>query len=336
MRKLLLSFFTCAALGVTSMSYAQTFKIATLSPDGSFWTNTLKEAGKTIDEKTASRVQFRFYPGGVMGSDAAVLKKIRIGQLQGAMFTGGAIAPQAPDAQIYTIPLLFNSYAEVDYVRKKMDAEIEKSINSAGFVNFGLAEGGFAYVMSKKPIADANELKKHKVWAPSDDAAAQAAAETFQLSPVTLSMGDVLTGLQTDLINTITASPIAAIALQWHTQIKYVTDLPIAYFTVLMAIDQKAFAKISAADQKIVNDVMRAAFVKINNQNRIDNDNAFIALKKQGINMVQPTAEQLKVWRDKTQIAGKIFATKGKITPAHQQRVNTLLAEFRKNAAAAQ
>lgn len=332
MRKFLLGFFTCAALGITPASYAQTFKIATLSPDGSFWTNTLKEAGNAIAQKTENRVQFRFYPGGVMGSDAAVLKKIRIGQLHGAMFTGGAIAPQAPDAQIYTIPLLFNSYAEVDYVRKQMDPEIEKSINNAGFVNFGLAEGGFAYVMSKKPISDANELKNNKVWAPSDDAAAQAAAETFQLSPVALSMGDVLTGLQTDMINTITASPIAAIALQWHTQIKYITDLPIAYFTVLMAIDKKAYAKISAADQKIVNDLMRAAFVKINNQNRVDNDNAFVALKKQGINMVQPTPAQLKVWRDKTQVAGKIFAAKGKINTAHQQRINTLLMEYRKNA----
>ncbi len=335
MRKLFLGFFTCAAFAVTSLSYAQTFKIATLSPDGSFWTNTLKEAGNAIAKKTDNRVQFRFYPGGVMGSDAAVLKKIRIGQLQGAMFTGGAIAPQAPDAQIYTIPLLFNSYAEVDYVRKIMDPEIEKSINNAGFVNFGLAEGGFAYVMSKKAISDANELKNNKVWAPSDDAAAQAAAETFQLSPVALSMGDVLTGLQTDMINTITASPIAAIALQWHTQIKYVTDLPIAYFTVLMAIDKKAYAKISADDQKVVDELMRAAFVKINNQDRIDNDNAFIALKKQGITMVQPTPAQIKVWRDKTLIAGKIFATKGKINPAYQQRINTLLTEFRKNVPAA-
>lgn len=332
MRKLLLSLLTVAVVGIAPASFAQTLKISTLSPDGSFWTNTLKEAGKTIAEKTENRVQFRVYPGGVMGSDAAVLKKIRMGQLQGGMFSAGSIAPHAPDAQVYTIPLMFNSYAEVDYVRKQMDPVIEKSITDAGYVNFGLAEGGFAYVMSKKPIADVNELKKYKVWAPSDDAAADAAAETFQISPVTLSIGDVLTGLQTDLINTITASPIAAIALQWHTQVKYITDLPIAYFTVLLAVDKKAFAKISPADQKIVNDVMRAAFVKINNQNRIDNDNAFVALKKQNIQMVQPTPAQLKVWRDKTQVAGKIFATKGKITPAYQQRIMALLAEYRKNA----
>jgi TRAP-type C4-dicarboxylate transport system substrate-binding protein len=336
MRKLLLSVFTSIIVASTSTAYAQTLKIATLSPEGSFWTNTLKEAGKSIAAKTDNRVQFRFYPGGVMGSDSAVLKKIRIGQLHGAMFSGGAIAPLAPNAQIYTIPLLFNTYAEVDYVRKHMDAKIEKSINDAGFINFGLAEGGFAYVMSKNAIASVDELKKNKVWTPSEDAAAEAAAETFELSPVALSMGDVLTGLQTDLINTITASPIAAIALQWHSQIKYITDLPIAYFTVLMAVDKKAFNKMSATDQKIVNTEMRAAFVKINNQNRADNDSAFAALKKQGIEMVQPNTEQLQEWRNKTQIAGGIFAEKGKINTDYQKRINELLVEFRKNAQSTQ
>lgn len=335
MRKLLLSLMTAAALAFNPAAAAQTLKISTLSPEGSFWTNTLKEAGKEIAAKTENRVQLRVYAGGVMGSDAAVLKKMRMGQLQGGLFSGGTLAQLAPNAQAYTIPLLFNNYAEVDYVRKKMDADVEKSITAAGFVNFGLAEGGFAYFMSKKPVTDANELKKHKVWAPSDDAAAEAAAETFQLSPVTLSIGDVLTGLQTDLINTITASPIAAIALQWHTQVKYITDLPIAYFTVTLAIDQKAWGKITPADQQVVNGILRAAFAKINTQNRIDNDNAFAALKKQGIQIVKPTDAQLKVWREKTLTGGKIFAEKGKIDPALQQRINALLAEYRKNAAPA-
>lgn len=333
MRNLLLSIVTAACIAVAPSSFAQTtLKISTLSPDGSFWTNTIKEAGKAIATKTENRVQFRVYPGGVMGSDAAVMKKIRIGQLQGGMFSAGSIASQAPNAQIYTIPLLFKSYAEVDYVRKHMDADIEKTVTDAGFVNFGLAEGGFAYIMSKNPVPDIQALKNQKVWAPSDDAAAEAASKTFQISPVTLSIGDVLTGLQTDLVNTITASPIAAIALQWHSQIKYITDLPIAYFTVLLVLDAKAYAKISPEDQKIVNKEMRAAFAKIDKQNRIDNDNAYIALKKQGITLLQPNAQQLQQWRDTTVIAGKIFADKGHLNPALQQRINNLLVEFRANA----
>ncbi len=333
MRHLLICLLATITFSLSTLSYAKTFKIATISPNGSLWMTTMQDAATVISEKTEKRVNFRFYPGGVMGNDSAVLKKIRIGQLQGAVFSGGALAPQAPNTQIYNIPLLFNSYEEVDYVRKHMDADIEKEFEKAGFVNFGLIEGGFAYIMSKKPIADADELRKNKVWAPSDDPASQSAAETFNFAPTTLSIGDVLTGLQTDMINTITASPIAAIALQWHTQVNYITDLPIAYFLALMAVDQKAFNKISPEDQKIVRSVMREAFLKMDAQNRKDNENAFTALKTQGIKMVTPTDEQVKVWKDKTAKAAKIFADRGNIDQSFQDRINQLLAEFRNHPA---
>jgi TRAP-type C4-dicarboxylate transport system substrate-binding protein len=308
---------------------AETFKVATISPNGSAWMTLMKEAADQIAKETDNRVVFRFYPGGVMGSDSAVLKKIRMGQLQGAVVSGGALATQAPDTQIYNIPLLFNTYAEVDHVRKLMDGDIEKSFEDAGFVNFGLVEGGFAYIMSKKPIADADQLRQNKVWAPSDDAAARAAADTFHFTPTTLAIGDVLTGLQTDMINTITSSPIAAIALQWHTQVNYITDLPIAYFYALMAIDKKAFAKIAPDDQKIVRKVMRDAFRKMDAQNRKDNQEAFTALQKQGIKMVTPTAAQIAVWREKTREAARIFAEKGGISAKFQEKLQQSLATYR-------
>src|SRR5690606_30370815 len=105
-----------------------------------------------------------------------------------------------------------------------------------------------------------DELAQNKIWAPNDDPSAQAAAETFKFSPIPLSLGDVLTGLQTDLINTVTTSPVAAIALQWHTQIRYITDLPLAYFYALMIIEPKAFNKVSPDDQAIIRAEMRQAF----------------------------------------------------------------------------
>ncbi len=177
------------SLSFSANGYARTFKIATLSPDGSFWITTMKAAASDIAAKTDERVKFRFYPGGVMGNDRAVLKKIRIGQLQGAAISSGALAAKAPDTQVYNIPLLFRSYAEVDFVRQQLDVDMEKAFSEAGFVNFGLAEGGFAYIMSKQRIAAADDLKKNKVWVPSDDVASQSAVDSFGIAPVTLSIG---------------------------------------------------------------------------------------------------------------------------------------------------
>jgi TRAP-type C4-dicarboxylate transport system substrate-binding protein len=316
-------------LSFSANGYARTFKIATLSPDGSFWITTMKAAASDIAVKTDERVKFRFYPGGVMGNDRAVLKKIRIGQLQGAALSSGALAAKAPDTQVYNVPLLFKSYAEVDFVRQQLDVDMEKAFSQAGFVNFGLAEGGFAYIMSKHRIAAASDLKKNKVWVPSDDVASQSAVDSFGIAPIALSIGDVLTGLQTGLIDTVAASAIGAIALQWHTQVDYLLDLPIIYIYALLAIDEKAFSKISAEDQSIVNEVMREAFRKMDIQNRKDNQNAFSALEKQGIKTVSPDSDQLNQWKSKGIGAAENFAAQGKIDPAILARVRKLLAEYR-------
>ncbi len=329
MRPLIISLFAALSLSLSAVADAKTFKIATLSPDGSFWMVTMKAAAKEIAEKTDDRVKFRFYPGGVMGNDKSVLKKIRIGQLQGGAFSGGAFASKAPDTQIYNVPLLFETYDEVDYVRAQIDPELEQAFKNAGYVSFGLAEGGFAYIMSKKSIASADDLKKNKVWVPSDDVASQSATDSFGVAPVSLSISDVLTGLQTGLINTVAASPIGAIALQWHTQVEYVLDLPIIYIYAVLAIDQKAFGKISDEDQAVVTKAMRAAFKKMDVQNRKDNQNAFAALEKQGIKTVTPDAEQLKAWKQKAVVAAATFADRGKIDPAISKKVEKLLIEYR-------
>ena len=329
MRPLIISLFAALSLSLSAVADAKTFKIATLSPDGSFWMISMKAAAKEIAEKTDDRVKFRFYPGGVMGNDNSVLKKIRIGQLQGGAFSGGALANKAPDTQIYNVPLLFQTYDEVDYVRERIDPELEQAFESAGFVSFGLAEGGFAYIMSKKRIASADDLKKNKVWVPSDDVASQSATDSFGVAPVSLSISDVLTGLQTGLINTIAASPIGAIALQWHTQVEYLLNLPIIYIYAVLAIDEKAFSKISDEDQAVVTQSMRAAFKKMDAQNRKDNQNAFAALEKQGIKTVAPDDAQLTVWKERGVAAAANFADRGKIDPAISRKVEKLLLEYR-------
>lgn len=316
-------------LALSASSFATTFKVATLSPEGSFWVKEMRRAADDIDKQTDGRVKFRFYPGGVMGNDSAVLRKMRIGQLQGAAIPGGSLARFAPDTQLYNIPLLFNNYAEADHVREQLDSTLEQAFEKAGFVNFGLAEGGFAYVMSKKAIEEVEALGKQKIWAPNDDPIAQAAAETFKFSPIALSVGDVLTGLQTDLIDTVTISPVVAIALQWHTQIKYITDLPLVYFYAVLVLDQKQFNKVSAADQAIVRKEMRVAFDNIGKQNRLDNDAAFQALQGQDISLVTPNEEQLAAWKKMTQDASALFVEKAGISSDLLQKAQQLLAEFR-------
>lgn len=267
---------------------ATTLKIATIAPDGTTWMQELRKGGEEIARRTEGRVNLRFFPGGVMGNDKSVLRKIRIGQLQGGVIISGGLTEIYPDIDLYNIPFIFRSYEEADYVRERMDPLLLKGLAERGFVSFGLSEGGFAYLMSSRPIHSIDELKGRKVWVPEDDLISRIVFEAIDVSPIPLPLTDVLTGLQTGLIDTVAGSAIGAIALQWHTQVKYLIDEPLVYLYATLIIDSKAYERISAADQTVVQQVMEAVFHKLNRQTRIDDAGARQALKAQGIVFVDP------------------------------------------------
>ena len=298
-------------LSMADASWAIRLKIATLSPDGSMWMEKMRAGAKEVAEKTQSRVTFKFYPGGVMGNDNAVLRKIRIGQLHGGAVIGGSLSRFFPGNQIYALPMKFSTLEEVDYVRQFIDPFVTDGIEKAGFVNFGLIGGGFSYIMSQNPINTVADLKSQKIWLPDNERINEGAISAFNITPTTLPLSDVRTGLQSGLINTVATSPVGAVVLQWHTQINYVTDVPLIYFHGMLVIAKKAFSKISQADQKIVRTIMTRASMEIDRQNRLDNIKAIDALKKRGITFISPDSASREEWLATGRKASQVMVQAG-------------------------
>ncbi|MFK5914392.1 MAG: TRAP transporter substrate-binding protein DctP [Woeseiaceae bacterium] len=309
---------------------AATIKIATLSPDGTALMKKMRRAAKEISKRTEKRVKIKFYPGGVMGDESAILRKIRINQLQGAAITSGALTRYYKDTSLYGLPFLFNSHEETLYVRKKMDMLIIEGLKKNGFTSYGIAEAGFVYFLSNNnPIYSINELKKEKFWIP-DNAAAKNTVKAFGLTPIPLPFGDVLAGLQTHLISAIASSPIASIALQWHTQVKYLTDMPILYTWGTLIISNKALKKLKADDKKIVQEIMSAAFKDIDMQNQNDNKSALAALKNQNISFVKPNQQQYKEWKDLAVKGNEITVNNGYNSTEMYKLITKHIADYRK------
>lgn len=314
---------------LTGQAQAIQIKIATISPEGSVWMEKMREGAEELARKTNNRVEMKFYPGGVMGDDKAVLRKIRIGQLQGGAFVSGSLSQFYPDNQIYSLPLFFRSFKEIDYVREHMDQKIIDGFEKGGFVIFGIAEGGFAYVMSTVPIHSVDDMRQQKVWIPDNDSMILEAIKAFDIRPIPLSIADVRAGLQTSLINTVTTPPIGALALQWHTQIKYLMDEPFLYIYGVLAVDRKAFKRISTGDQQIFREIMGEVFKDLDRRNREDNIKAVEALRKQGIEFIKPSPEALKKWcKDASEVPNRLV----KADRLSQEMVDTLenlLKEYR-------
>ena len=276
---------------------AQALKIGALSPEGSVWMDLLREGGARVAAETDGRVSFKFYPGGVMGDDKAVLRKIRIGQLHGAVVTAGALAQVYPDITLYNLPMAFRSGAEVDHVRQRLDAELLAGLEAKGFVALGLAEVGFAYAMTQEPVSSVADVRMRKVWVPDNDPGSARALQAFGVAPIPLPIVDVLGGLQTGLIDCVAAPPVGAVALQWHTRVSHVLDVPLIYVYGLFALDKRRFDRLAEPDQAVVRRVMGEVVGQVNARSRRDHEQASSALANQGLEWRSASDGELAQWR---------------------------------------
>ncbi len=328
--------FVWLLLSWAGLADAQVLKIATVTPEGSQWMEEMRASAAEIKEKTDGRVQVKYYGGGVMGNDAKVLGRIRIGALQGGAFTPVALSSQYRDLNLYGLPLIFDSEEEAAFVRERIDAKLTEGLEKAGFVSFGFAAGGFAVIMSNTPVSKLEDLKGKRVWVPEGDKISYSSMEALSLSPVTLPLTDVLTGLQTGLIDIVAMSPIGALVLQWHTKLKYMTELPLVYTVGFMAVDKKSFAKLAPADQAVVRDVMTRTYEQFDRSNLIDNKGARDALLNTGIETVAFDRDEVDRVRRVMQQSNRKLGENGNFTLGMYDEILGYVAEYRSKMARAE
>ena len=324
-RLLILTVLALTSLQVQSVQ----LKIATLTPEGSGWMEAMRAGAKEIKERTEGRVIVKLYGGGTQGSDKTVLRLMRVGKLQGATFTGSGLIDRFPTIQLYSLPMVFKSLDEVDYVRERMDDTLMEGMKSAGLIGFGIAEGGFARMMSSSPVRGPDDLSGKKVWVPEGDASSHDAMKAMGLSPVALPLTDVMIGLQTGLIDVVTNSAVGAIVLQWHTRVKFVMRLPLVYIIGFLVIEEKAFNRLTPGDREIVSDVMERVYKEFDQANRQDDADASMELIAQGLVEIEPYQEYVDEWRNAVMESNRALAEKGDVDLELFNRMLAYLEEYR-------
>jgi TRAP-type C4-dicarboxylate transport system substrate-binding protein len=308
---------------------AAELKVASIAPDGSQWMRSMRAGGEQVKERTAGRVVFKFYPGGVMGNDSQVLRKIRIGQLHGGAFTAGGLAERYPALNLYGVPLLFNSLDEVDFVRARLDPKLAAGLESAGFVSLGFSEGGFANLMANEPIRNVEDLRRKKIWVPEGDAISFLAMEALGLSPVVLPATDVLTALQTGLLDVVANSPVGALVLQWHTKVKYRTELPVSYAMGVFALDARVFGSLSGEDQQVVREVMGGVMRDIDRASREDNRRAAEVMTSSGVAAISVTNTDVESLRSTIEAIYPTLRGRADVDVVMFDELLEVLAEYR-------
>ncbi len=266
---------------------SEQIKLAVLVPEGTSWGNSLKKLSKEVEAATNGEVHFKVYFGGVSGDEPDVLRKVRIGQLHGGIFTGKTLGDIQGDVRAMEIPFTFyGNKKKASDTLAKLSPQFNQGLKSKGFVNLGFYEIGQVYVVSTKKVSSLKELKGIKIWSWEGDPLVGALLESLQLVSVPLALPDVLSSLSTGIINAAYAPPLGIIALQWHTKIKYLVDFPTAYSIGALLISDKVWKKIKLDHQKKIIDIAHRLIREANEKSITESETAKAQLKSSGIEFV--------------------------------------------------
>lgn len=289
------------------------YKLGTLAPEGSVWMERLREIMEEINVLTDGRVKTIFYPGGVMGDEPDMVKKMRYGQLHIGGFTIHGTITIAPEMAVMSLPFLFDDFDELDYIRKKMFPEFREIFKKKGFMLLSwVDQGGFINYYSKSEIHSPEDMKKLKVWAWSGEPVNIATAKALGVTPITTPVPEVLPSLQTGLIDTFPTTPLACVALQWYTQIKYIILLNMRYEPGVVVQTLDSWNKAPEDIQKITLEASERFEPKAIASIRLTSNKSLESMVKQGIKLVTLTKEEKEVFRKMTrkvydELAGKLY-----------------------------
>lgn len=263
-------------------------KFATLAPEGTAWMKVMRQFNDEVSAKTAGRVKFKIYAGGVQGDEKDVARKIRLGQLQAAGFTGVGLGEIAPETRVLDTPFLFKNTAEIDNIYKILDADFRKIFKAKDYILLGWTEVGNVYIFSNTPVTDPADLQKVKMWIWEGDPIAEATFSAMKIKPIPLSITDVMTSLQTGMINAVYSAPATVIPLQWYTKMKYAMAAPIATASGAVVISRKVFERLSKDDREILLEAGGRHFKALTATSRRDNEKSIATLKKEKVVFTEP------------------------------------------------
>lgn len=310
MKTILLSLSLLTAMNLQ----AATIKVGVLAPEGTGWAKNIKKMTSEIKEATKGNVELKVYYGGSQGDEQDVLRKIRIGQLQGGIFTGKTLGEINGDVRVLELPFTFNhNEAKALKTMQNMAPYFNVKYEQNKFKNLATFGIGQVYFVTQKKVQDLNSIKSLKIWSWDGDLIVSTLFESMNLIGVPLALPDVLSSLSTGVVEAAYAPPIGIIALQWNTKVKYMVDFPISYSIGAFVITSAAWSKISPADQKIVQDISKKYESEINLGNAKDNVDALNAMKAQKIEFVKFSDAEIKVAQGYRQemikkLKGKLFS----------------------------
>jgi TRAP-type C4-dicarboxylate transport system substrate-binding protein len=327
-RTIVAIFDLCVLFALITPTWAQTIKLGTLAPEGSPWYHIIRDMTDAVKEGTNGKVRFRIYAGGVAGDDPDMVRKMRVGQLHAATLTGAGLNQIAPEIQALMMPMMLDSYKELDYVMDRITPELEAILKAKGFKVLNWGDAGWVHFFTQKPVVHTEDLRPLRLFVWSGTPAIVEAWKDAGYFPVPLAATEIHTGLQSGLINVVPTTPIAALSFQWFGLAKHMTDINWAPLIGATVISMRKWQRIPDDLKPILVKAARVAGARIRDETRQLSHEAVEVMKKHGLVVHQVPPDVAALWESRARAGYPKLI--GQVVPAEMvAEVERLRNEYR-------
>lgn len=298
-----------------AQSPGASLRIGSLVPKNSLYHQQLLELGEAWRAAQGGGARFVVFTDGSQGGEAELARRMRIGQLQGALLSVVGLREIEPSiGALQSLPMLFKSWEELDYVREKMRPAMEQKFLEKGFVVLGWGDAGWVRFFSKAPAYRPDDFKGMKFFAWGSEPDQQAIMKSLGYTPIPLETNDILPSIQTGMINVVPSTPYFALASQIYATATNMLEINWAPIVGALVITRKAWDSMAPAAQAALRSAGEKAGVQMRTKARAEVDEAVDAMKKRGLIVNRPSPEQLREWHE---LAERLYPRiRGTMVPA--------------------
>lgn len=288
----------CLCLACIAPARGNTIKLGTIAPVNSPWLEIIRDMGDEWQRTANGAVELKIYPGGVVGDESDIVRKMRVGQLQAASISIAGLAETVPDLRALYIPMLLESDEELDYVVERMRPTLEAALERRGFKVLNWGDAGWMHFFAQKPVIRPDDLRPQRLfWWGAGDAFVEALKDAG-FRPVPLPATEMHTALASGLINAFAAPPVAALSFQWFALAPHMTDMKWVPLIGATVITLDKWNSLPEALRPRLAESAAAAGVRITAAVRPLHDEAIAVMRQHGLTVHQVPPDALEEWRE--------------------------------------
>ncbi|MCC6811499.1 MAG: TRAP transporter substrate-binding protein DctP [Deltaproteobacteria bacterium] len=278
-------------------------KLGTVAPEGSPWQQLLRELNEDWSRRTSGRVTLRVYPGGVLGDETDLVKKLRIGQIHAVALSGSGMEHLEPAVTCLQLPLMFDTYEELDRARDLIAPEIERRLREKGFVVLNWSDAGWVRFFTKRPAFTPQDIQTMKLFTSAADEVTLKNYRAAGFKVVPLATTDMQTALSTGMIDAFDVPPLLALLNQWFPSAPHMLDINWAPVVGATIVTQKIWDKLAPEERDALAASARQLGVSYRARIRQLSEEAVGAMKQRGLTVNHADDRMRGLWRAQAEVA---------------------------------